>query len=182
MLIAKFVDPRINLSSRPVLNDYCSIKLPALDNHSMGTVLKSFSAGLMKSHVTEVGEHFTPRDIVELMAELAIAPVADQITDSTYRIYDGACGTGGILTVAEKRMLSIAEDYVRKYQFIGQEPQPETYAIARSDMMIKGEGAQAERIAYGSTISADAFPHETFDFMISNPPFGTPWKDLELGV
>jgi type I restriction enzyme M protein len=183
MLIAKFVDPRINLSSRPVLNDDGSIKLPALDNHSMGTVFEELLRRFNEeNNVTEAGEHFTPRDIVELMAELAIAPVADQITDSTYRIYDGACGTGGILTVAEKRMLSIAEDYGKKVSIylFGQELQPETYAIARSDMMIKGEGAQAERIAYGSTISADAFPHETFDFMISNPPFGTPWKkDLE---
>jgi len=183
MLIAKFVDPRINLSSRPVLNDDGSIKLPALDNHSMGTVFEELLRRFNEeNNVTEAGEHFTPRDIVELMAELAISPVADQITDSTYRIYDGACGTGGILTVAEQRMKSIAEDYgktVSIYLF-GQELQPETYAIARSDMMIKGEGAQAERIAYGSTISADAFPHETFDFMISNPPFGTPWKkDLE---
>lgn len=183
MLIAKLVDPRINLSSRPVLNDDGSIKLPALDNHSMGTVFEELLRRFNEeNNVTEAGEHFTPRDIVELMAELAIAPVADQITDSTYRIYDGACGTGGILTVAEKRMLSIAEDYGKKVSIylFGQELQPETYAIARSDMMIKGEGAQAERIAYGSTISADAFPHETFDFMISNPPFGTPWKkDLE---
>lgn len=183
MLIAKFVDPRINLSSRPVLNDDGSIKLPALDNHSMGTVFEELLRRFNEeNNVTEAGEHFTPRDIVELMAELAISPVADQITDSTYRIYDGAYGTGGILTVAEQRMKSIAEDYgktVSIYLF-GQELQPETYAIARSDMMIKGEGAQAERIAYGSTISADAFPHETFDFMISNPPFGTPWKkDLE---
>jgi type I restriction enzyme M protein len=183
MLITKFVDPRINLSSRPVLNDDGSIKLPALDNHSMGTVFEELLRRFNEeNNVTEAGEHFTPRDIVELMAELAIAPVADQITDSTYRIYDGACGTGGILTVAEKRMMSIAEDYGKKVSIYlyGQELQPETYAIARSDMMIKGEGAQAERIAYGSTISADAFPHETFDFMISNPPFGTPWKkDLE---
>ncbi len=183
MLINKFVDPQINLSSRPVINDDGSIKLPALDNHSMGTafeeLLRRFNE---ENNVTEAGEHFTPRDVVELMAELAIAPIADQITDSTYRIYDGACGTGGILTVAEQRIKSVAEDYGKRVSIYlyGQELQPETYAIARSDMMIKGEGAQAERIAHGSTISADAFPRETFDFMISNPPFGTPWKkDLE---
>jgi type I restriction enzyme M protein len=135
-----------------------------------------------ENNVTEAGEHFTPRDIVELMAELAITPLADKITNTTYRIYDGACGTGGILTVAEQRMKSIADEFGKQVSIylFGQELQPETYAIARSDMMIKGEGKQAERIAYGSTISNDAFPRETFDFMISNPPFGTPWKkDLE---
>lgn len=184
MLIGKFVDPKINLSSRPVYqDDGKTVKLPALDNHSMGTafeeLLRKFNE---ENNVTEAGEHFTPRDIVELMAELAITPLADRITDTTYRIYDGACGTGGILTVAEARMKSIADECGKKVSIylFGQELQPETYAIARSDMMIKGEGAQAERIANGSTISNDAFARETFDFMISNPPFGTPWKkDLE---
>lgn len=183
MVIGKFVDPRINLSSRPVLHDDGSVKLPALDNHSMGTafeeLLRKFNE---ENNVTEAGEHFTPRDIVELMAELAITPLADKITNTTYRIYDGACGTGGILTVAEARMKSIADECGKRVSIylFGQELQPETYAIARSDMMIKGEGKQAERIAYGSTISNDAFARETFDFMISNPPFGTPWrKDLE---
>lgn len=183
MLLGKFVDPRINLSSRPVYHEDGSIRLPALDNHSMGTafeeLLRRFNE---ENNVTEAGEHFTPRDIVELMAELAITPLADKITNSTYRIYDGACGTGGILTVAEQRMKSIADECGKKVSIYlyGQELQPETYAIARADMMIKGEGKQAERIAYGSTISNDAFPRETFDFMISNPPFGTPWrKDLE---
>jgi type I restriction enzyme M protein len=183
MVIGKFVDPRINLSSRPVLHDDGSIKLAALDNHSMGTafeeLLRKFNE---ENNVTEAGEHFTPRDIVELMSELAITPLADKITNTTYRIYDGACGTGGILTVAEARMKSIADECGKRVSIylFGQELQPETYAIARSDMMIKGEGKQAERIAYGSTISNDAFARETFDFMISNPPFGTPWrKDLE---
>lgn len=184
ILISKFVDPRINLSSRPVYyEDGVTVRLPALDNHSMGTafeeLLRKFNE---ENNVTAAGEHFTPRDIVELMSELAIAPLADKITNTTYRIYDGACGTGGILTVAEQRIKSIADECGKRVSIYlyGQELQPETYAIARSDMMIKGEGSQAERIAYGSTISADAFPRETFDFMISNPPFGTPWKtDLE---
>lgn len=184
MLIGKFVDPQINLSSRPVYHDDGkTIKLSALDNHSMGTafeeLLRMFNE---QNNVTEAGEHFTPRDVVELMAELAITPLADKIENTTYRIYDGACGTGGILTVAEQRMKSIADECGKKVSIYlyGQELQPETYAIARSDMMIKGEGKQADNIAYGSTISKDAFPGETFDFMISNPPFGTPWrKDLE---
>lgn len=183
MLIGKFVDPRINLSNRPVFNEDGSIKLPALDNHSMGTAFEHLLRMFNEEYnVTSAGEHFTPRDIVELMAELAITPLADKIVNTTYRIYDGACGTGGILTVAEQRMKSIADECGKKVSIYlyGQELQPETYAIARSDMMIKGEGKQADRIAYGSTISNDAFSRETFDFMISNPPFGTPWKkDLE---
>jgi type I restriction enzyme M protein len=183
MLIGKFVDPRINLSNRPVLNDDKSVKLPALDNHSMGIVFEHLLRKFNEEYnVTSAGEHFTPRDIVELMAELAITPIANKITNTTYRIYDGACGTGGILTVAEERIKSIANKRGQKVSIhlYGQELQPETYAIARADMMIKGEGKHAEHIAYGSTISNDAFSGKTFDFMISNPPFGIPWrKDLE---
>ena len=179
MLISKFVDPHINLSSRPVLFDDGTVKFPALDNHSMGTVFEEVIRRFNEeTNVTDAGRHFTPRDIVELMAELAIAPVADKIKDTTYRIYDGACGTGGILTVAEEHMKSIAEDYGKKVSIhlYGQEIDDETFAIARSDIMMKGEGIQAEHIVIGSTISQDAFPGDSFDFLISNPPFGTAWK------
>lgn len=183
LLIEKFVDPKINLSSIPVLNEDGSVKLPALDNHSMGTafeeLLRKFNE---ENNVTEAGEHFTPRDIVELMADLAFIPVADKITDNTYLVYDGACGTGGILTVSEKRLQELAKKDNKKVsiRLYGQELQPETYATAKADLLIKGEGDQAENIYYGSTISEDGFSHLSFDFLISNPPFGTPWKkDLE---
>jgi type I restriction enzyme M protein len=183
MLINKFVDQRINLSPRPVYqDDGKTIRLPALDNHDMGMVFEELLRRFNEAYsITEAGEHFTPRDVVELMTELAITPIVDKLKDSTYRIYDGACGTGGILTVAEKKMKEIAKKNKKKISvyLYGQETTPETFAIACSDMMIKGEGAQAENIKFGSTISADAFPSETFDFMISNPPFGTSWaKDL----
>jgi len=183
MIIAKFTDPSINLSSRPVYNTDGTIKLPALDNHSMGTVfeevLRKFNE---ETNITDAGRHFTPRDIVELMADIAFTPVEDKIADTTYRIYDGACGTGGMLTEAEKRIKKLAEKSNKKVSIYlyGQENAPETYAIAKADMLVKGEGKQTDHIFYGSTISNDGFPTETFDFMISNPPFGTPWKkDLE---
>ncbi|TGE31458.1 class I SAM-dependent DNA methyltransferase [Desulfosporosinus sp. Sb-LF] len=184
MLIEKFVDPQINLGSRPVYyDDGKTIKLPALDNHSMGTAFEHLLLRFNEeNNVTEAGEHFTPRDIVELMADIAFIPVAHRITSTTYRIYDGACGTGGILTVADNRIHELAEAAEKKVSIhlYGQELQPETYAIARADMLIKGEGEQSEHIFYGSTISNDGFSRETYDFMISNPPFGTPWKkDLE---
>lgn len=179
LLISKFVDPQINLSSRPVLNPDGSERLPALDNHSMGMafeeIIRMFNE---QTNITDAGRHFTPRDIVELMADLAFIPVADRIKSTTYRIYDGACGTGGMLTVAEERineMSKKAGKTVSIYLY-GQENADETYAIARSDMLVKGEGKQADNIKFGSTISDDKFPRETFDFMISNPPFGTPWK------
>lgn len=183
MLIEKFVDPKINLSTKPVLNDDGSIKLPALDNHSMGTafeeLLRRFNE---ENNVTEAGEHFTPRDVVELMTHIAFKPVEDKIINSTYFVYDGACGTGGILSVAEARLKKLAKQSGKQISthLFGQELQPETYATAKADMLIKGEGEQAKNIAFGSTISEDAYSGKTFDFMISNPPFGVSWqKDLE---
>ncbi|MBS3937625.1 MAG: SAM-dependent DNA methyltransferase [Peptococcaceae bacterium] len=179
LLISKFIDPQINLSSRPVMNPDGSERLPGLDNHSMGTafeeIIRMFNE---QTNITDAGRHFTPRDIVELMADLAFVPVADRIKSTTYRIYDGACGTGGMLTVAEERISEMSKKAGKTVSIYlyGQENADETYAIARADMLVKGEGKQADNIKFGSTISDDKFPRETFDFMISNPPFGTSWK------
>lgn len=179
MIIEKFVDPKYNFSNKPVLNEDGSIKIEALDNHSMGTlfeeVIRMFNE---ETNVTDAGRHFTPRDIVELIADLAFIPIQDKIKSTTYRIYDGAAGTGGMLTVGEKRILDLAEKIDKKVSInlFGQENADETYAIAKADMLVKGEGKQADHIEFGSTISQDRFSKEQFDFMLSNPPFGTPWK------
>lgn len=183
LLIEKFVDNRINLSNRPVLFDDGSVRLPALDNHSIGTVFEELLRRFNEeNNVTEAGEHFTPRDIVTLMAEIAFVPIMDKITDSSYLIYDGACGTGGILSVSEERLQQLAEargKHINTHIY-GQELQPETYATCKSDLLIKGDGEEANNISFGSTISEDGKAGMKFDFCISNPPFGTPWKrDLE---
>lgn len=179
LLISKFVDPSINLSSRPVLNPDGSVKLPGLDNHTMGTVFEEVIRKFNEeTNITDAGRHFTPRDIVELIADLAFVPIEDQIKSTTYRIYDGACGTDGMLTVAEERIQRLSQKAGKKVSIhlYGQENADETYAIARADMLVKGEGSQANNIFFGSTISNDGFPGETFDFCLSNPPFGTSWK------
>lgn len=178
LLISKFTDPSINLSSRPVTNA-AGVTLPALDNHTMGTVFEEVIRKFNEeTNITDAGRHFTPRDIVELITDLAFVPIKDQIQDTTYRIYDGACGTGGMLTVAEQRIREIAAQYGKRVSIhlYGQENADETYAIAKSDMLVKGEGSQSNNIFFGSTISNDGFAGETFDFCLSNPPFGTPWK------
>ena len=184
MLINKLTDSSINLSNRPVLDANGKVKLPALDNHTMGTVFEEVIRKFNEeTNVTDAGRHFTPRDIVELIADLAFIPVGDKIQSTTYRIYDGACGTGGMLTVADERIHHIAEAAGKSVSthLFGQELAKETYAIAKSDMLLKGEGTQADNIKFGSTISQDAFRRQTFDFMLSNPPFGTPWKsDLKI--
>jgi type I restriction enzyme M protein len=179
LLISKFTDSTVNLSNRPVYDAQGNIVQPALDNHTMGTVFEEVIRKFNEeTNITDAGRHFTPRDIVELITDLAFVPVKDKIQSTTYRIYDGACGTGGMLTVAEERIQEIAKETGKKISIhlYGQENSDETYAIVRSDMLVKGEGTQANNIFFGSTISNDGFAGESFDFMLSNPPFGTPWK------
>ena len=180
LLIEKLVDPKINLSNQSVLNEDGTVKIEALDNHSMGTLFEDVIRQFNEStNVTDAGRHFTPRDIVSLMADLAFVPVKDKIQSTAYRIYDGACGTGGMLTVGEQRINELAAENNKKVSItlFGQELADETFAIARSDMLVKGEGSQANNIRYGSTISNDQFAGEEFDFELSNPPFGTSWKN-----
>jgi type I restriction enzyme M protein len=181
-LIEKFLDRSINLSPAPVLNENGSVKLPALDNHAMGTIFEALIRRFNEANNEEAGEHFTPRDVVKLMANLILLPIADQIESGTYLVYDGACGTGGMLTVAEATLHRLAEECGKEVSIhlFGQESQPETYAISKADLLLKGEGEEAENFANGSTLSQDAFPSREFDFMLSNPPYGKSWKtDLE---
>ncbi len=148
----------------------------------MGTIFEELIRRFNEENNEEAGEHFTPRDVVKLMADLIFLPVADQIESGTYLVYDGACGTGGMLTVAEERLAELAASHGKEVSIhlFGQEVQPETYAIAKADLLLKGEGAEAENMKYGSTLSSDAFPSQEFDFMLSNPPYGKSWKtDLE---
>ena len=188
-IIEKFTSDKINLSSKPVLDGEGNVVHPALDNHTVGTMfeelLRKFNE---ENNVTEAGEHFTPRDYVNLLADIAVLPVADKIADTTYSIYDGACGTGGILTIAQERISQIAKEKGKNVNIniYGQELLADTYATCKADLMISGHvksfqyqyaGSEREYIAFDSTISRDGHAGETFDFCISNPPFGTPWKE-----
>jgi type I restriction enzyme M protein len=172
-LIAKFLDPEIDLT-------------PAgIDNHSMGTVFEELVRKFNEENNEEAGEHWTPRDAVRLMTNLVFRPIAKELKSGTYLLYDCACGTGGILTEGEETLQSLASDLGLQIaaQLYGQEINPETYAICKADMLLKGEGENAENIIGGaewSTLSHDAFPAIVFDFMMANPPYGKSWKkDLE---
>src|SRR5437870_731295 len=103
-LIGKFLDPDINLSPEPIRNADGSIKHPGLDNHSMGTVFEELVRRFNEENNEEAGEHWTPRDAVKLMSNLIFRPIADQIQSGAYLLYDGALGTGGMLTVAEETL------------------------------------------------------------------------------
>ena len=172
-LINKFLDPDIDLS-------------PAgIDNHSMGTVFEELVRKFNEDNNEEAGEHWTPRDAVRLMANLVFLPVEEQIKSGTYLLFDDACGTGGMLTVAEETLVAIGSKRGLQVEarLYGQEINPETYAICKADMLIKGEGENADHIVGGaewSTLAHDAFPGQEFDFMVANPPYGKSWKkDLE---
>ena len=153
-LINKLLDPEIDLSPAGV------------DNHSMGTIFEELVRKFNEDNNEEAGEHWTPRDAVRLL-------------------YDCACGTGGMLTVAEQTLIEIAakQNQSVKCLLYGQEINPETYAVCKADMLLKGEGESADHIVGGaewSTLAHDAFPAQEFDFMLANPPYGKSWKkDLE---
>jgi type I restriction enzyme M protein len=184
-LIEKLLNPTVNLGPAPVLDGNGNVKVPGLDNHAMGTVFEELVRRFNEENNEEAGEHWTPRDAVRLMARLLFDPVADTIQSGTYLLYDGACGTGGMLTVAEETLRGLAEAKGKQVSthLYGQEINAETYAIAKADMLLKGEGEEADNIVGGpeySTLANDAFSGHEFDFMLSNPPYGKSWKsDLE---
>lgn len=173
-LIEKFLDPSINLSPR-------NNGKPGLDNHGMGTVFEELVRRFNEENNQQAGEHWTPRDAVKLMARLIFLPVAESIKSGSYLLYDGACGTGGMLTVAEETLKELAKEHKKKVSthLYGQEINAETYAICKADLLLKGEGEAADNIVGGpehSTLSNDAFRSMEFDFMLSNPPYGKSWK------
>ena len=150
-LIEKFLSPDVNLSPHPVLHGDGSIKHPGLDNHAMGTIFEELVRRFNEENNEEAGEHWTPRDAVTLMAKLVFVPVADRIDSGTYLVYDGACGTGGMLTVAEKTLQELARAHGKQVaaHLYGQEINSETYAIAKADLLLKGEGEAADNIVGG---------------------------------
>lgn len=179
-VIEKFTSSDINLSPNPIYKDEAKtiLKHPGLDNHGMGTIFEELIRKFNEENNEEAGEHWTPRDVVELMADLVFMPIADKIKDASYSCYDGACGTGGMLTVAQDRLLTLAKRRGKEVaiHLFGQEINPETYAICTADMLLKGDGEEAEHIMYGSTLSDDQHASCQFDFMLSNPPYGKSWK------
>ena len=180
-LIEMVTSPGVNLSPDPVRNADGSIRHPGLDNHGMGTIFEELVRRFNEENNEEAGEHWTPRDAVKLMANLVFLPVADEIESGTYLLYDGACGTGGMLTVAEETLRELATEHGKEVSthLYGQDINAETYAICKADLLLKGEGDAADNIVGGpehSTLSNDAFPSHEFDFMLSNPPYGKSWK------
>jgi type I restriction enzyme M protein len=173
-VIEKFVAPDINLSHHDAIGPD-GRKLPGLTNLGMGYVFEELIRKFNEENNEEAGEHFTPREVIQLMIHLLFEPVKKKLPP-VITIYDPACGSGGMLTEAQDFIID-PEGSIRSKAAIylyGKEVNPETYAICKSDMMIKGNNP--ENIRYGSTLATDEFSGTRFDFMLSNPPYGKSWK------
>ncbi|QIY89368.1 type I restriction-modification system subunit M [Chryseobacterium gallinarum] len=173
-VLEKFTSPDINLTPFEKL-DTSGRKLPALTNLGMGYVFEELIRRFNEENNEEAGEHYTPREVIDLMTHLVFEPIKDKIPP-VITIYDPACGTGGMLTESE-HFITDEEGEIKAtntsvYMF-GKEVNDETYAICKSDMMIKGKNP--EYIKVGSTLSTDEFAGTKFDFMLSNPPYGKSW-------
>ena len=148
-----------------------------VDNHTMGTIFEELIRRFNEALDENPGEHFTPREVVNLMVDLLVIPENGKL-EQEYRVIkvaDPACGSGGMLTIAKERLLE--KNPTLQVHFYGQEVNPETYAICKSDLYIKSaDGKDAENIKYGSTLSNEAHSSEHFDFQLANPPYGKEWK------
>lgn len=171
-VLEKFVSPKINLSPFDT-TDPDGYKLAGLSNLGMGYVFEELIRKFNEENNEEAGEHFTPREVIELMTHLVFDPIKDQIPYAL-SVYDPACGSGGMLTESQNFIEArYGENVDRDIFLYGKEINDETYAICKSDMMIKGNNP--ENIRVGSTLSTDEFASTRFDFMLSNPPYGKSW-------
>lgn len=173
-VLEKFTSPYINLTPFEK-EDPDGRKLPPLTNLGMGYVFEELIRKFNEENNEEAGEHFTPREVIELMTHIVFDPIKDNLPP-VMTVYDPACGSGGMLTEAQN-FIKDEEGAIRAmgdvYLF-GKEINDETYAICKSDMMIKGNNP--EHIKVGSTLSTDEFAGMNFDFMLSNPPYGKSWS------
>lgn len=173
-VLEKFTAPHINLTPFEK-KDPDGRKLPPLTNLGMGYVFEELVRKFNEENNEEAGEHFTPREVINLMTHIVFDPIKDQLPP-VMTIYDPACGSGGMLTEAQN-FIKNKEGEIKAtgdVYLYGKEINDETYAICKSDMMIKGNNP--ENIRVGSTLSTDEFSGNTFDFMLSNPPYGKSWS------
>lgn len=173
-VLEKFTSSYINLTPFEK-EDPEGRKLPALSNLGMGYVFEELIRKFNEENNEEAGEHFTPREVIDLMTHIIFDPIKDNLPP-VMTIYDPACGSGGMLTESQN-FIKDEEGEIRAtgdVYLYGKEINDETYAICKSDMMIKGNNP--ENIRVGSTLSTDEFAGKSFDFMLSNPPYGKSWS------
>lgn len=170
-MIERITDPRINLTDKDA-TDPDGLLLPALTNVGMGTIFEELLRKFNEENNEEAGEHFTPRDAISLLAHLIFEPVKDDLP-KIITLYDPACGSGGMLTEGREYLLGIGIKS-SAIQLSGTEINPETYAICKSDLIIKGVDPSGMHL--GNTITDNAFADKSFGYMLTNPPYGKSWK------
>ena len=173
-VLEKFTSPNINLT--PFEKEAPDGRnLPPLSNLGMGYIFEELIRKFNEENNEEAGEHFTPREVIQLMTHIIFNPIKDKLSP-VITIYDPACGSGGMLTESQKFIKDPNGEIRAKCDvyLYGKEINDETYAICKSDMMIKGN--DPENIRLGSTLSTDEFAGQSFDFMLSNPPYGKSWN------
>lgn len=172
-IIERITDPHINLTDKPA-TDPDGLPLPALTNIGMGTIFEELLRRFNEENNEEAGEHFTPRDAISLLAHLVFEPVKDNLP-KIISLYDPAAGSGGMLTEGREYLKSIGIDD-HAIQLSGTEINPETYAICKADLIIKGVAPTG--IHRGNTITDNGFyGDQTFGYMFTNPPYGKSWKE-----
>jgi type I restriction enzyme M protein len=164
-----------------VVKQFAEIDLhpDVVSNLEMGYIYEELVRVTADLSNEEAGEHFTPREVIELMVNVLFADDDRlQVPSKIFTVYDPACGTGGMLTVAEDHLLRI--NPTARLHLFGQEIQPESYAVCRTDMLLKGQ--DASRIVFGDSFTQDGHASQRFDYMLANPPFGKDWKTIEKAI
>ncbi|MCO5250733.1 MAG: type I restriction-modification system subunit M [Candidatus Kapabacteria bacterium] len=177
--IDRMDDPKTDILFKVVKN-FQEIDLSDMDSMEMGYTFEELIRKFAEESNETAGEHFTPREVIRLMVNVLFIEDKDILTQKgiVKTLYDPACGTGG--------MLSVGEQYVKELnpkaelKVFGQELNPESYAVCKSDMLIKGQNPS--NIKFGNTFTVDGFVGEKFDYMLSNPPFGVEWKKVEKNI
>lgn len=161
-----------------VLSDFADLRIgpDAVSNEAMGHIFEELLRKFSEMSNETAGEHYTPREVIRLVVDLLLsgrsAEAIEGVTMPVRTVYDPAAGTGGMLTAAMDRVHAL--NSTAKVQVYGQELNPETWAIARSDLLIQDVGA--DNMAFGNSLTQDAYPNTKFDYMLANPPYGVDWK------
>lgn len=155
-----------------------------VDNAMMGTIFEIIIRKSKETTNTKAGQFYTPREVVRLLVSLVMHGREAEVNTvgKHFQIYDPCCGTGGMLTEGKRYLQSMTDRKDMKVFLFGQELNEKTYAICKSDLLIKGDLDKDRNIALGDTLANDQFPGEHFGYMLANPPFGVDWKKIEAKV